>query len=1017
MNKLFVTFLFILFPSIALAADGSSLSFAPPASDLSVVFLGNLFGSVDGVLHGSGSEIMGTMFSVFNSAVLALGGIIIMYTLMVSTMNTAHEGQVLGQKWSSIWIPVRSTAGLALLMPKASGYCLMQIFIMWIVLQGVGAADKIWDAALGYLNRGGVIIRAEPINPGGSGGEGLQIEQGAATMLSGQVCMLGIQKALEQQRQSYLKDKEKKLPACSGDQKILCDTPVPDFINSVNAISTQSQSRTASTFQAPMPNLPGGPYSFLNGICGKIQWNAMTEDQITKIKDIAGSLTQTQTITMSRAIGVQQMYMNLSTVARTMVNNDPVINPPAQEGTGDNFSRVADAQFGVPYKDAGVPCDTLSVCVAWGPAAGTDAPVLFNGTEFYGAISDYNAVLAPSMSLLSQSGDMESARATRHFIAKAEQEGWMMAGSYFFQLVILNSSAAASSSTTMDTTSGLDESNFDITSLTDPFAQGNQCTGRYAKLCEWLDKTPDLMNNLKGLINNANLQTAPVTLKTETPTVVTGIQSSTVYGFINNSLKMSTPGQPGIDPKFTFADHITVKPDMSGMVMPHQDFDCGQIKIGFFKFCLQRFLGDIFYNDIFRFMYNLFVDTIGVFIQQLIFAMIVIPLKGFGYMFKAGLEILSVPGINPVVALAIMGTAYINFSGNLWMTMVLMAAIPGVNLILMPVFAVGLPLVISWTGVMLVIGFVTAYYVPLLPYLMFTFGTIAWLMVVIEGMVAGPLIALGVTYPEGHDAFGKGEHAIMILMNVFLRPSMMIIGYISAIALSYVGVWVLNQGFQNAVSFMQPPSAVEAKEGPGQSGGWSNDWGKAGQAIAKGAKDATDHPGATAAAAAPGVALAAAAATPEGRAREKAAAGATWNWLKHEATENKTFKPPSAKSVSGGYNNWAGLFAMFFAVLAYTSAYLTIVQKAFSLINALPDKVLRWIGGQPEGAGAEAEKMGDEVKGKIGEGGKDTITAQTQIGKHLQGKAMAAKDTLSGGGGGKGGVQSAGDPGPSGGGG
>ncbi|MCK1871937.1 hypothetical protein MXE23_14935, partial [Legionella pneumophila] len=54
------------FPALALAENGA-LSFAPPASDLSVVFLGNLFGVVDGVLHGTGSQIMGNMFGVFNS--------------------------------------------------------------------------------------------------------------------------------------------------------------------------------------------------------------------------------------------------------------------------------------------------------------------------------------------------------------------------------------------------------------------------------------------------------------------------------------------------------------------------------------------------------------------------------------------------------------------------------------------------------------------------------------------------------------------------------------------------------------------------------------------------------------------------------------------------------------------------------------------------------------------------------------------------------------------------------------
>jgi defect-in-organelle-trafficking protein DotA len=87
----------MLFPMLA-AAD-SSLNFTPPSTDYSVIFLGNLFGVVDGVLHGTGSQIMGAMFGVFNAAVLALGGIVVMYTLIVGTMNTAHEGQMLGQKW------------------------------------------------------------------------------------------------------------------------------------------------------------------------------------------------------------------------------------------------------------------------------------------------------------------------------------------------------------------------------------------------------------------------------------------------------------------------------------------------------------------------------------------------------------------------------------------------------------------------------------------------------------------------------------------------------------------------------------------------------------------------------------------------------------------------------------------------------------------------------------------------------------------------------------------------------
>src|SRR3990167_2126279 len=200
-NRLILLFL-ILFPAVAMA---QGVSFTPPASDLSVIFLGNIFGVVDGVLNGTGSQMMGVMMGVLNSAVLALGGVVVMYIIIVSTMNTAHEGEMLGKKWSSIWVPIRTTIGLGLLIPKASGYCMMQIFVMWVVIQGVGVADKIWDAALNYLNQGGVIVQAsmQPATSATAGGGDISI--GAATMLFGQTCMAGIQAQLEATRTSYLK--------------------------------------------------------------------------------------------------------------------------------------------------------------------------------------------------------------------------------------------------------------------------------------------------------------------------------------------------------------------------------------------------------------------------------------------------------------------------------------------------------------------------------------------------------------------------------------------------------------------------------------------------------------------------------------------------------------------------------------------------------------------------------------------------------------------------------------------
>jgi len=81
MNKFWIFISLMLLP-LSLFAE-NTLSFTPPATDYSVIFLGNLFGIVDGVLHGSGSQIMGEMFGVLNASILAISGVIIMYTLVV----------------------------------------------------------------------------------------------------------------------------------------------------------------------------------------------------------------------------------------------------------------------------------------------------------------------------------------------------------------------------------------------------------------------------------------------------------------------------------------------------------------------------------------------------------------------------------------------------------------------------------------------------------------------------------------------------------------------------------------------------------------------------------------------------------------------------------------------------------------------------------------------------------------------------------------------------------------------
>ncbi len=930
--------LLMMVPVLVLA-DPGSMSFSPPATDYSVIFLTNIFGTVDGILQGNGNQIMGTMFMIFNSAVLALGGIIIMYTLMVSTMNTAHEGQMLGQKWSSIWIPVRSTVGLALLIPKASGYCLMQIFIMWVVVQGVGAADKVWDAALQYLSKGGVIVRVQP-SPTDAliGSLSADVPQAAQVILVGQVCMLGLQRQLEKQLQGYLLEKASKTgpcyyfpPAPLGDYwRGICNSgQVPDFLSTLNVAAYQQSHQPSfvpcnprypqscqsgpgdDLYRLKMPDFESGLYSSMSGVCGTLTWKAIDSTVIDQIKRYIPGLTpdDLQTLMMSRTIALQQLVSSLQSIAQVIVNNDPVLTNNPMPGASPAVPWAIEA-FGVPRDLSGNPCGDTSntACFTWGSDGGSAA--LFNGPEFLTALDGYNEIMQTTLNLINQSRSLDPAK-HYEFINESMARGWITAGSYYFDLIMLNGNAAEASSL-QDADTGMDKSTFDIAWLLNYF-NTDHCWNY--PVCFLLGKDQkESMSRIQPVVDLITGDgVAPTKFVQMIRYATTGNNASTVYGYINNATIFRLPGQPGMTP-ITFIPLIKVENTPMTYTGQPKVFPCGAWDWGILGcWCVGRGLGDIFYNKLLLVVFNDMLEAFAEACNFLIEVLVMYPMAGIASIFQTGIALINTPGTNPIVALAQMGTYYINFAGELWIQMMtltaLAAAIPIVGVGVLALLGIVMPIVMTWLGAMVGVGFLAAYYIPLLPYMIFTFGAIAWLMAVVEAIVAGPLIALGVTHPEGHDAFGKAENAIMILMNVFLRPAMMIIGYVSGIILSYVGIWVMNAGFQRAISFSQngelfPTTATPVVIGDPTSG--------------------------------------------------------------------------LSIAVGGGYSNWAGFFAFFFAMLIYMMMYLTIVEKAFTLIAVLPDKVLRWIGGQPEQAGAEAAQWGDQAKQKITESGKETSGGQAQ---------------------------------------
>ncbi len=73
---------------------------------------------------------------------------IIAYGLYVGVMNTAHEGEVLGKRFSSIWLPIRTAIAGALLLPMAiTGHNLsgIQVAVGAVAVEGIAVADLFWQ--------------------------------------------------------------------------------------------------------------------------------------------------------------------------------------------------------------------------------------------------------------------------------------------------------------------------------------------------------------------------------------------------------------------------------------------------------------------------------------------------------------------------------------------------------------------------------------------------------------------------------------------------------------------------------------------------------------------------------------------------------------------------------------------------------------------------------------------------------------------------------------------------------
>ncbi|WP_415912611.1 DotA/TraY family protein [Neptuniibacter sp. QD37_11] len=103
------------------------------------------------------------------------------------------------------------------------------------------------------------------------------------------------------------------------------------------------------------------------------------------------------------------------------------------------------------------------------------------------------------------------------------------------------------------------------------------------------------------------------------------------------------------------------------------------------------------------------------------------------------------------------------------------------------------------------LGFTLAYMIPFMPLIVWIMVLTGYLLTVIEAVVAAPLAVVMMITPEGEGISGQRlERAISLLAMAIMKPSMLIMGLLAAIFLSYVGFTILNYIFWTGVGIIGP---------------------------------------------------------------------------------------------------------------------------------------------------------------------------------------------------------------------
>lgn len=222
-------------------------------------FLNQIFGPLfPSATVSVGAPTVATVFSTligyFNVVCLVLGGMLLFWNITIGVMQSAHEGVILGQRWSSLWAPIRVVFAVGLLVPipGMGGYNVAQSGVAYLVRGSTNIASSIWTTAATLVINGEAPISIEAPDISTSLFESILMNEACIAILNGQVTRAAAYSSATAntvirvtentdggviENTTYMLDE-------SGERKIrgVCGTvstpAIPQFINSIEDSAT-----------------------------------------------------------------------------------------------------------------------------------------------------------------------------------------------------------------------------------------------------------------------------------------------------------------------------------------------------------------------------------------------------------------------------------------------------------------------------------------------------------------------------------------------------------------------------------------------------------------------------------------------------------------------------------------------------------------------------------------------------------------------------------------------------------